>query len=134
MVLMVQKEVAERIITKNSKESLLSISVKVYGKPKIIIKVPAGNFVPKPKVDSAVIQIENISKNFFKKNKIKETEFFRFLKLGFSHKRKLLKNNLRVKAEILQKCKIPALSRAEELSLENWKCFIKLLIPIKDRP
>ncbi len=135
MVLMVQKEVAERIIAKDEKESLLSISVKVYGKPKIIIRVPAGNFAPKPKVDSAVIKIENISKDFFRKsyshleaglpsdNKIDEKKFFQLLKQGFGHKRKMLKNNLGVQAEILQKCKIPPLARAEDLSLENWKCL-----------
>ena len=142
MVLMVQKEVAERIIAKNGKESLLSISVKVYGKPKIIIKVPAGNFAPKPKVDSAVIQIENISKDFFRKScfrleaglpskrdKIDEKEFFKLLKLGFSHKRKILKNNLNFSTfnveNITGKCGIPPLARAEELSLENWKCLYK---------
>ncbi len=139
MVLMVQKEVADRIIARDKKESLLSISVKVYGKPKIIIKVPAGNFAPKPKVDSAVIRIENISKNFFNppadENKIDEKKFFGLLKLGFSHKRKLLKNNLLKNrqgrslsvenSEIFQKCKIPALSRPENLSLENWKCLYK---------
>jgi len=123
MVLMIQKEVAERIIARNKKESLLSVSVKVYGKPKIIIKVPAGNFTPKPKVDSAVIKIENISKDFFARNKINEKQFFQLLKQGFGHKRKMLKNNLGIKSEILQKCKIPPLARAEELSLEDWKCL-----------
>ncbi len=138
MVLMVQKEVAERIIARNKKESLLSISVKVYGKPKIIIKVPAGNFTPEPKVDSAIIVIENISKDFFKKNKIKETKFFSLLKLGFSHKRKLLKNNLNFRTcdvrNIFKKCKIPPLARAEELSLEDWKCLYQTINPIKGRP
>ena len=126
MVLMVQKEVAERIIAKDGKESLLSISVKVYGQPKIIAKVSAENFSPKPKVDSAIIAIENISKSFFKDNRIDEKRFFQMLKLGFSHKRKLLKNNLKIGAETLQKCKIPPLSRAEDLSLENWKCLYKI--------
>ncbi len=129
MALMIQKEVAERIVAKSanrrSKESLLSISVKVYGQPKIIAKVPAENFSPPPKVDSTILVIENISKEFFNPpaggNKIKETEFFRLLKLGFSHKRKMLKNNLKVSAKILQKCKIPALSRPENLSLNDWK-------------
>lgn len=135
MALMVQKEVAERIIAKSanrrSKESLLSISVKSYGQPKIIAKVSAKNFSPAPKVDSAIILIDRISKDFFRKNKIGEERFFRLLKLGFGHKRKLLKNNLRQMLDTrcltltkgFQKCKIPALSRAEELSLENWKCL-----------
>ncbi len=120
---MVQKEVAERIVARNNKESILSISVKSYGQPKIIAKVPAKNFSPAPKVDSAILLIENISKDFFKKNEIEEKRFFNLLRLGFSHKRKLLKNNLKIDAKILQKCKIPALSRAEDLSLSDWKCL-----------
>src|SRR3989344_4466575 len=69
MTLMVQKEVAERIVARDGKESLLSISVKAYGKPKILFKVGRGNFFPAPNVDSAVIKIENISDKIFKKNK-----------------------------------------------------------------
>ncbi|MEK7130773.1 MAG: rRNA adenine dimethyltransferase family protein, partial [Patescibacteria group bacterium] len=111
MVLMVQKEVAERIagvkreakqnfsrlthgeagkltslrtdkegnptevkFSSFSKESLLSISVKAYGEPKIIRKVSAGFFSPSPKVDSAVLKISNISKKFFQD--ISEKKFF----------------------------------------------------------
>jgi len=65
MVLMVQREVAKRITT-GLKESILSISVKAYGEPKMIMKVPARYFSPAPKVDSAIISIKNISrKNFY---------------------------------------------------------------------
>jgi 16S rRNA (adenine1518-N6/adenine1519-N6)-dimethyltransferase len=127
MALMVQKEVAERIVARDGKESILSISVKSYGQPKIITKVPAGNFYPKPKVDSAIILIDKISKNFFVKNRINEKKFFQMVKQGFGHKRKMLKNNLKISTETLQKCKIPALSRAEELDLNNWKCLYKNL-------
>src|SRR3989344_275663 len=57
MVLMVQKEVAERIMAKDGKESMLSLSVKVYGKSEFIRKVPRGAFSPPPNVDSAIIKI-----------------------------------------------------------------------------
>jgi len=57
MVLMVQKEVAKRICAQDGKESLLSLSVKAYGKPKIIRIVPRGAFTPAPNVDSAIIKI-----------------------------------------------------------------------------
>ena len=57
MVLMIQKEVAERILAKNGKESLLSLSVKAYAKPEIIRYVSRNNFSPPPKVDSAIIKI-----------------------------------------------------------------------------
>ena len=63
MVLMVQNEVAKRIVARDKKESILSISVKAYGEPKMIMKVPARYFSPSPKVDSAVILIKNFGKS-----------------------------------------------------------------------
>jgi len=151
MVLMVQKEVAERITAKNNQESILSINVKAYGQPKILKIVPARYFSPRPKVDSAILLIDNISKNFFKdiikelgiikkedlknseKELIKKIEkiFFELVSRGFSNKRKLLKNNLKLKPEVFKKCNISQTSRAENLSLENWKSLLKfkLLTP-----
>jgi len=124
MVLMVQKEVAERILARDKKESILSISVKVYGEPKIIKKVPATCFFPKPNVDSAILKISKINKTFFKK--IKEEAFFEIVKRGFSQKRKLLKNNLDLpSAVMLVKCGIAEKARAENLSVENWGCLAK---------
>ena len=61
MTLLVQKEVAERV-ARSEKESILSLSVKVYGEPKYISTVPAGAFSPPPKVDSAILHIAHISK------------------------------------------------------------------------
>ncbi len=58
MVLLVQKEVADRIVARDGKESILSISVKVYGTPTYIMKVSKRFFSPSPKVDSAVIKIK----------------------------------------------------------------------------
>jgi 16S rRNA (adenine1518-N6/adenine1519-N6)-dimethyltransferase len=65
MILLVQKEVARRIVAADGKESILSISVKAYGEPKYIGTVPKRSFRPIPKVDSAIILIDNISKGFF---------------------------------------------------------------------
>ena len=127
MVLMVQKEVAERIVAKGKLarrrggESLLSISVKTYGRPEIIRKVPAGYFSPAPKVDSAVIKISGISKNFFQD--IGEKKFFETVKKGFSQKRKMLINNLKAQKDDFTACNIDEKARAENLSLEQWKCL-----------
>ncbi|MBU1159781.1 ribosomal RNA small subunit methyltransferase A [Patescibacteria group bacterium] len=134
MVLMVQKEVAKRIVARDKKESILSISVKVYGAPKIIKKVPAKYFSPKPKVDSAILLIDNISKDFFRDcatlNVAQyEKKFFTLVKQGFSSKRKMLKNNLKMlDTGCLIRCKIPQNVRAEDLSLENWKCLCNILV------
>ncbi len=138
-VVLVQKEVAERIIARDKKESILSIAVKAIGLPKIIDKVPKGAFVPSPKVDSAILLIDQISKNNFlatakTRAKVKsnseassEARFFDILHAGFAHKRKLLKSNLKEKdifndtEKALQICDIKQDARAETLTLEQWK-------------
>ncbi len=126
MVLMIQKEVAERIVAKDKKASILSISIMAYGEPKIIRTVSANYFSPKPKVNSAVLLIDNISKLFFKSSPpIEENIFFEILRKGFSGKRKMLKNNLsEITAEDFAKCEISPKARAENLSLENWRCLV----------
>ncbi len=127
--LMLQKEVAQRIIASNNKESVLSISVKAYGKPKYALKVPASCFKPSPKVDSAVLRISGISKNFFKENEITEKCFFKLVKTCFSQKRKKLSNNLRkllgehIDKKLLIQMKqmgIHENMRAEDLNFEQW--------------
>src|SRR3989344_7970012 len=80
MILMVQNEEAKRIVANDEKESILSISVKAYGSPKIIMKVPARYFSPEPKVDSAIIAIKNISRKIFEENKVDEEKFWEIVK------------------------------------------------------
>lgn len=92
LVLLIQKEVAERIVAKNKKESILSLAVKFYGDPKIIYKVSAGSFFPKPKVDSAVLLIK-IKDHLIDKNL--EANYLKIVKQAFSHKRKIALNNLK---------------------------------------
>lgn len=123
MVLMVQKEVAERVVAKDGKESLLSISVKAYGEPKITKKVPASCFYPKPNVDSAVLKISGINKKNF--GKTTEKDFFETLKRGFAHKRKLLASNLSAPKDIFEKCGLPTNIRAEKLSPKDWFCIVQ---------
>ena len=124
MVLMVQKEVATRIVARDKKESILSVAVKVYGTPKLVKKVPARYFSPAPKVDSAVLLIENISgKNFTTKKA--ELDFFEIVRAGFAHKRKVLAGNLKElfgkkTLEILAKVGATEKARAEDLTLNQW--------------
>jgi 16S rRNA (adenine1518-N6/adenine1519-N6)-dimethyltransferase len=99
MVLLVQKEVAERIVARGKtedkgKESILSISVKAFGTPRIIAKVPRGAFTPPPTVDSAIISIEHISDEPFRQKGVAISRFFEIVKAGFAHKRKYLIRNL----------------------------------------
>ena len=139
MVLMVQHEVAQRIVgntylrhgvnmqrKKEKKESLLSISVKAYGNPEMVMKVPSRYFSPAPEVDSAVIKISEISKKFFVENAIKEEDFWKIVHLGFAHKRKKLSGNLK---NVVEKAKLTNLGledkRAEDLSLFEWLALVK---------
>lgn len=129
IVFLVQKEVAERIVARDRKESLLSLSVKVYGEPKIVAKVSKGNFSPPPKVDSAILLIENISDKHFH-DKQQESRFFELLHAGFAHKRKLLVRNLETvtSPERIQKafdqCGIQKTARSEDVPLEKWLCLL----------
>ncbi len=121
MVLMVQKEVARRMVAQDGKESILSISVKAYGEPKIVMKVPARYFSPKPKVDSMIISIKNISRKIFENSGISEEKFWEIVKAGFAHKRKKLASNLKnitsLKGELLVNL---GNKRAEDLTLQDW--------------
>lgn len=132
IVVMLQKEVAKRIV--DTKESILSLSVKAYGEPKYLTSVSRKLFRPMPNVDSAVLIIENISKKFFEishsGSKIDEKRFFEIIKAGFAHKRKILVNNLEQKIPKEQLLKlftdnnVPLDVRAEDLSPEMWKKII----------
>ena len=94
MALLMQKEVAQRIVANNGKHSLLSLSVHAYGTPTIEKIVKAGAFSPPPKVDSAVLSIRDISRNNFQ-NKEQEVFFFSLIHAGFASKRKMLKKQIR---------------------------------------
>ena len=124
---LVQKEVAQRIVARDGKESILSISVKLFGQPRYVRKVSASVFSPKPKVDSAILNIENIRPPF--KTKAEEGRFFKILKTGFAHKRKILAGNLRGLSDgettrsAFADCHINEKTRAENLSLPDWKCL-----------
>lgn len=127
IVILVQKEVALRIVSRDEKESILSISIKIYGEPKLVDTVKAGSFSPAPKVDSAILAIYGISKSFFEENKVTEEHFFKILKSGFASKRKKLSSNLSVifdKAKVLKTFEDLGLSdntRAEDVPLEVWR-------------
>jgi len=132
LVLMLQKEVAERIVARPPDMSVLAVSVQYYAVPKIIRRVAAGNFWPEPEVDSAVIKLEIKPQRY---NLEDDQRFFRLIKIGFSAKRKMLKNNLAAGLKIsprdlevsLVKSGFNPKIRAEDLSLSNWqKLFASL--------
>jgi 16S rRNA (adenine1518-N6/adenine1519-N6)-dimethyltransferase len=124
MVLMVQKEVVDRMIAHDGKESMLSISVKAYGTPIMIRKVGRGSFRPEPTVDSAVIRIEKINNPFSSRDE--EKRFFDIMRAGFAQKRKKLSRNLEsvAKKEVIDTAfktlSLGENTRAEDVTPSLW--------------
>lgn len=128
MTLILQKEVAERIVERDGKTSILSLSVAAYGKATYAGKIPAQAFSPKPKIDSGILHIKDISRdNFISKDH--EKLFFQLIKAGFQHKRKKLVSNLSLVfgKEAVLALQIGNNSRAEELKLYQWLAVAKVL-------
>jgi 16S rRNA (adenine1518-N6/adenine1519-N6)-dimethyltransferase len=123
LVFLVQKEVAQRI-ARDVKESLLSLSVKVFGNPSYICTVKRGHFNPPPKVDSAVVAITGISRDSF--GSLARSKLFSLLHLGFGQKRKQLLGNLSKEYEreavsvIFTELGIPLDIRAEDVEPQTW--------------
>lgn len=125
MTLIVQKEVGERIVAKDGKESILSLSVKIFGWPKLVSKIPKRYFSPEPQVDSAIVHIDEISKKRLGKTLLEK--FFQVVKAGFAHKRKMLLGNLvsagfaKDRAVLaLEKAGLAKTARAEDVPLSTW--------------
>ena len=126
VVLTVQKEVAERILARDGKMSLLSLSVQVFGKVSLGGVIPAGSFLPAPEVDSTVLKIELYPEPIIPLGL--HDAFFKIAQAGFSQKRKTIRNSLSAGLhlssdqveELLQKSQIESKRRAETLSLSEW--------------
>ncbi|MFH1393146.1 MAG: 16S rRNA (adenine(1518)-N(6)/adenine(1519)-N(6))-dimethyltransferase RsmA [Patescibacteria group bacterium] len=143
MILMIQKEVAQRIIAKPPRMNLLAVSIQFYAEAKIVDYVPAEAFWPRPKVDSAIIKITPIKKRSQKTRNV----FFMVAKAGFSQPRKQLASNLAKKLNIPKEKileifnnfppkadqpmaeNISERARAENLSLEQWVLLSTILHP-----
>lgn len=125
MTLIIQREVADRICAKPGEDmSLLSVSVQFYAKPKILEYIRPENFWPKPEVESAIIKINNIKTPA----NVNEKKFFQIARLGFSARRKMLKNNLFAGLKlgeseiqkILASVGLNPRARPQDLSIQDW--------------
>lgn len=125
MVIMVQREVAERIAAKPGSRDygLLSATAQLYTQVEKLFTLPPGAFSPPPKVHSSVLRLRVAPR--FEELNVKPEEFIDFLKLAFAMKRKTLLNNLRKRyseeqvRSALKQAGVRADVRAEALSLEN---------------
>ncbi len=137
LVFLVQKEVARRAtseLSRGEKESLLSLSIKLFGQPEYVRTVRRGHFTPPPKVDSAIIAVRNISRKNCQK--VEPAIIFELLHLGFGKKRKQLLGNLagtferKSLEEIFTSHAINHTIRAEDIPLETWIPLIESLAPL----
>ncbi len=127
IVLLVQKEVAERICAKPGQLSILALSVQAFGQPEIVSIVRKDSFFPSPAVDSAILRIR-IQNSEFRIQPEDEKELFRLIHIGFASKRKTLVNNLsaglridkNVACDIIKSVGLSENARAQELSLADW--------------
>lgn len=133
MVLLIQKEVAERIAAEPGEMSILSVATQFYAEVTLRELVPAELFAPPPKVDSQIIQIVLRSEPLF--SNIDTKIFFQLVRAGFSEKRKKLRSSLsgglqmpKDKVDtLLKSANISKDARAQELSLQDWhRLYISL--------
>jgi 16S rRNA (adenine1518-N6/adenine1519-N6)-dimethyltransferase len=126
IVLTMQREVAERIVARPGDMSLLAVSVQFYTVPRIVARVPAGAFYPRPDVDSAVIRLDVRAQPAVH---VEDVDlFFQVVKAGFSQKRKQLRNalggGLRLTSAqadlLLARAGVDGRRRAETLTLAEW--------------
>jgi len=139
LVVMVQREVADRITAKPGEMGLLSVVCQLHAKIKKICQVKPGSFSPPPKVKSTVLRFDLIAPS---KNRLRQVEFEAVIclaKAGFSNRRKQLHRNLADKRiissektkQVLAKLKLSETARAQELSIENWLAFYRAISKLK---
>ncbi len=131
MVLILQKEVVERIMAKPPKMNLLAVAVQFYARAKAMARISKNNFWPRPGVDSAILRISPTNSQIERIKKIgdkAEDKFFKMVRAGFCSPRKYLLNNLN-KCGIINKTKglnifleigFNPKVRAQEISIEDW--------------
>lgn len=131
-VLLVQKEVAERLAASPGDMSILALSAQVYAEVSLGEFVPRDYFTPPPKVDSQVVILRTRPTPLIAPDQ--ERAFFRIIKAGFSAKRKKLRSSLagglgieKSEAEtMLRHAGITPDARAEDVSIEQWQNLVAI--------
>ncbi len=126
LVVMVQREVAERIVATPGAMNLLGLSIQFYGSPRIVGYIPASAFFPPPKVESAIVRVDVYAEPLAT-GAVRE-QFFRLAHAGFAEKRKQIHNALERNLDIpretvgqwLAAIGIDPTRRAQTLSMAEW--------------
>jgi len=132
-VLLIQKEVAERLAAKEGDMSILAISAQVYATVELSDAVPAALFTPPPKVDSQVVILNTRPTPLIPADE--EKDFFKVVKAGFSAKRKKLRSSISAGLSLskqqteayLAQAGIDPNDRAEALSIHDWKKLTQIV-------
>lgn len=131
IVLLIQKEVAERVAAGPGDMSLLALSAQIYARAALDQLVPAEYFTPPPKVDSQVVVLQTRPEPLVPASE--QPDFFRVTKAGFSAKRKKLRSSLsgglglsKDKVEtMLAAAEVSPDARAEDLSVDDWRRVVR---------
>ncbi|MFA7248440.1 MAG: 16S rRNA (adenine(1518)-N(6)/adenine(1519)-N(6))-dimethyltransferase RsmA [Dehalococcoidia bacterium] len=129
IVVLVQREVAQRMVGGPGHESLLSLSVKVYGVPRLLFDVPATAFWPPPKVQSAVVEITRLDHPAVDLPPEELAVFFHVLRAGFAQPRKQIHNVFPEELglepaqvrDVIESAGIDPGARAQHLDLRDWE-------------
>ncbi len=132
-VVMVQLDVAQRIVARPPQMSLLAVSVQAYTRPQIIRRLPPGAFTPPPKVHSAVLRLDPLEQPWIVPER--RQPFFAIVRAGFGQKRKMLRNSLaaglRLPAQRVERALAGAgilpKVRAQELDLPQWLALMEAI-------
>jgi 16S rRNA (adenine1518-N6/adenine1519-N6)-dimethyltransferase len=132
---MVQREVAERIVSARHKKTngFLALFCQYFGDPRILFHVPPGSFFPRPKIDSSVFQLVVDPIKIQRLPREKWEVFFAFVSRGFGMRRKKLSNTITENGEERKRCESiladmgqNPLSRPEDLGIEEWLTLYRL--------
>ena len=134
-VVMVQRQVARRMVGGDGRESLLSMSIKFYGMPRALFDVPASSFWPQPKVDSAVVAIDRLAEPPVPISAEERDSFFELLRAGYASPRKQLHNVLpgvlglsnAAVGKTLEVAGLDPALRAQHLDLSDWAVLFTTL-------
>lgn len=126
MTVMIQQEVAERIVASPPRMSILAVATRFFATPRIAFTVPPSAFMPPPTVHSAVVVLDTLPSPRLPRGE--QDEFFRLVNAGFRQRRKQLANSIasqiaRPKQEVsvwLSQSGVDPTRRAETLSVEEW--------------
>ena len=129
MLVMVQKEVGERFCASPSTEAYGALSVKVafHATARIAGIVPPSVFLPRPNVDSALVEIVRHAEPI--DSHINQKELFSLVRMGFAKRRKMLRGSLagRVSPDQFEEADIAPTARAEELSVHDWMRLARIV-------